>query len=336
MTGSVLEGARESELAGRVVLVTGASGFLGSHLCRRLAAEGARIHGVSRTLRDADDTGVTWWQRDMEDLDAVRGLVAEVKPEVVYHLSGDGNAAPELRLVLSTFHSLLTSTVNLLTAASELGCRRLVLVGSLEEPMGSALEVAPASPYGAAKLGMAAYGRMFHRLFRTPVVILRTYMAYGPGQLEWKVIPSTILALLEGRQPRLSSGERQLDWVYVGDVIDGFLRAGWRPELEGETLDLGSGAAISIRELIQHIVAVVGSAIEPVFGVLPDRPSEAVRVANTERTYAKIGWRPVTPLAEGLRRTVEWLRKRHERGQAHSSSGPPPARETGSPKEVPA
>ena len=299
---------------GMVVLVTGASGFLGTHLCRRLVAGGARVHGVSRALRDSHDGGITWWQRDLEDVNAVRHLIAEVKPDVVYHLGGNGNGAPDLRLVLSTFHSLLTSTVNVLTAAAELGCGRLILVGSLEEPVGSVLTVAPASPYGAAKLGMAAYGRMFHRLFQTPVVILRTYMTYGPGQLDWKLIPSTIQALLEGRPPQLSSGQRRLDWVYVDDVIEAFLCAGRLPGLEGETLDLGSGSAVSIRDLVRSIVAIVGSPVEPVFGVLPDRPTEAVRLADIQHTYTRIGWRPAVSLEEGLRRTIEWLRRRHEQG----------------------
>jgi nucleoside-diphosphate-sugar epimerase len=140
-------------------------------------------------------------------------------------------------------------------------------------------------------------------------------MTYGPGQREWELIPSTILALLEDRPPRLSSGQRQLDWIYVDDVIEGFLRAGCVPGLEGATLDLGSGSAVSIRELIGHIRAVSGSLLEPIFGVLPDRPAEPVRIADIGDTYAKIGWRPVVSLEEGLRRTVEWLRKRREEGR---------------------
>jgi nucleoside-diphosphate-sugar epimerase len=308
MAPSQLENAPEQAFQGRVVLVTGAAGFLGTHLCRRLVAGGARVHGVSRARRDPGNAGIVWWQRDMEHLEAVRSLFAEVRPDVVYHLSGDVNAAPELRLVLSTFHSLLTSTVNVLTMAEDLRCRRVVLVGSLEEPTAGARTITPASPYGAAKLGMAAYGGMFHRLFRTPVVILRTYMTYGPGQPTWKLIPSTILALLQGRAPRLSSGQRELDWVYVDDVVEAFLRAACLPDLEGETLDLGSGSLVSIRDLVRQIVTLVGAPIEPHFGVLPDRPAEPVRVADVAHAYAKLGWRAAVPLEDGIRRTVAWFR----------------------------
>jgi nucleoside-diphosphate-sugar epimerase len=316
-----LETAPERGVEGRVVLVTGASGFLGTNLCRRLVADGARVHGVSRARRDPSDTGIVWWQRDMEHLATVRSLFAEVRPDIVYHLSGDVNAAPELRLVISTFHSLLTSTVNVLTTAEELRCRRVILVGSLEEPTADARTIIPASPYGAAKLGVAAYGGMFHRLFRTPVVTLRTYMTYGPGQAPWKLIPSTILALLEARAPKLSSGQRELDWVYVEDVVEAFLRAGYLPGLEGETLELGSGSLVPIRDLVRQIIAQVGVPIEAHFGALPDRPAEPARVADVVHTYAKLGWRAAVPLEDGIRRTVAWLRNSGAEGRPPDPGG---------------
>jgi len=295
---------------GRAVLVTGASGFLGSYLSRSLVAAGARVHAVSRIARVSEVPGLRWRQCEMEDMEAVRALLAETKPEVIYHLSGMVNGAPELRLVLPTFHSLLGSTVNLLTAATEQGCRRVVLVGSLEEPAGSALDVSPTSPYGAAKLGVAAYGRMFHRLFGTPVVILRTYMTYGPGQPEWKVIPAVIGALLRGEVPEMSSGTRRLDWIYIDDVTDGFLRSGYAPSLEGTTLEIGSGSTASIREVVGLLARLLDCREEPRFGALPDRPSRVVRAADSAEARARLGWEPTVSLEEGLRRTVAWYQQR--------------------------
>jgi nucleoside-diphosphate-sugar epimerase len=234
--------------------------------------------------------------------------MAEVKPATVFHFSGLVNGAPELRFVVPTFHSLLASTVNLLTAAAETSRPRVLLVGSLEEPRAESTEVWPTSPYGAAKWAASAYGRMFQKLFGLSVVIARTHMTYGPGQPSWKVIPSTILSLLRGERPRLSSGRRALDWVYVDDVADGLLVAASSAGLDGATVELGSGALTSIREIVAKLVALVAPSLEPVFGALPDRPRDDERAADVEVTRALTGWTATTSLDEGLARTVDWYR----------------------------
>jgi nucleoside-diphosphate-sugar epimerase len=294
--------------AGRRLLVTGASGFLGSHLCSRLLAGRAIIHAVSRSPRPSAHDNLRWWAVDVEQHDTVRKLVSEVSPDTVIHLGGLVNGTPDLDLIIPTFHSLLTSTVNLLAAAAELGCRRVLLVGSLEEPTGGGDEAYPTSPYGAAKWAASAYGRMFHHVFGVPVVIARTYMTYGPGQPSWKVIPSTILSLLRGEAPRLSSGRRKLDWVYVDDVVDGLLLAASTPDIEGATLDLGSGTMTTIREVVLELVELLAPEVHPVFNVLPDRPPGPERAADIAHTHAMTGWAPRTPLHAGLLRTIDWYR----------------------------
>ena len=139
-------------LFGTRVLVTGARGFLGSHLCRALVGAGADVAAVSRTAHSGEPTAVRWWQCELEDFAQAEELVGQAQPDVIFHLGGRVSAAPDPSLVLPTFHSLLTTSVNLLTLAARRACRRVVFVGSLEEPYGAAAEDAtPASPYGAAK-----------------------------------------------------------------------------------------------------------------------------------------------------------------------------------------
>jgi UDP-glucose 4-epimerase len=292
-------------------LVTGASGFLGSHLCRRLLTERTEVHAVSRSPRDRGaGNGMRWWQCDIVDAAAILDLVNRVKPDVVFHLGGMVTAAPDAHLVAPTFHSLLTSTVNILTAVTEVGCSRVILSGSLEEPTGgSADALVPASPYGAAKLAAGAYARMFVKLYATPAVSLRLFMCYGPGQRRSKLVPYTILSLLRGEAPQLSSGDRALDWVYIDDVIDAFVRAAWHPGVEGRTLDLGSGTAIRIRDIVDHLVRLVDPSIVPWYGAAPDRPDTRARVADVEATAAALDWRATTPLDRGLVSTVEWYRR---------------------------
>jgi len=212
-------------VVGGRVLVSGASGFLGRRLCARLQRDGAEIHAVSRSRHGEGEDGLRWWRLAMDDAEAVDRLVQDTKPEQIFHLSGLSNGAPGLDLVQSTFQSQLASTVNVLTAAARSGCRRVILIGSLEEPTAAAEDGVPASPYGAAKWGAAMYARMFHRLYQTPVVIARVYMAYGPGQAEGKIVPYTIRSLLQGQAPQLSSGRRCLDWIYVDDAVEAMVKA---------------------------------------------------------------------------------------------------------------
>jgi UDP-glucose 4-epimerase len=298
-------------MSGMRVLVTGARGFLGSHLCPALVDAGAKVAAVSRDAHAADSSGVDWWPCDLEDFAQADELLRRVEPDVIFHLGGKITASPDAALVLPTFHSLLTSTVNLLTLATRQRCRRMVFVASMEEPYGEAAEeVTPTSPYSAAKWGAAVYARMFHRLYGCPVVTARLFMGYGPGQARDKVIPSTILSLLRRESPPLSNGLRPLDWVYVEDVIDGLMRAASVDGIEGATIELGSGHLLPLRAVVERLVQMIDPSISPRFGALPDRPNRDVRIADLEPASSLLGWRASTPLETGLGKTIEWYRAR--------------------------
>ena len=298
------------QLSGKKVLITGASGFLGSHLCERLCENNVEIHAISRTERTSHRNSLQWWHGNMEDIEVAQHLFHTIKPDVVFHLSGMVTGAAGAELVLPTFNSLLVSTVNVLTVAAKTGCDRVISIASLEEPEPGQNEATPISPYAAAKWASSAYSRMFHQLYQTPIVLVRPFMTYGPGQNVHKIIPSVTLSLLQSEAPKLASGQRQVDWIYIDDVISGMLAAAQVPHVEGCTFDLGSGALVSIRSVVQQLTNLVNPQIEPLFGALPDRPVEKVRVANTAYTYDKLKWQPVTSLETGLEHTVNWYGQR--------------------------
>lgn len=286
-----------------VALVTGGNGFIGSHLIRRLEAEGWSVAATSRSPRPSSER-VQWLQADMADPARAREAFAEVKPTVVYHLAGAVGAGPGAELVAPTFTSLLESTVNVLLCANEHSCSRVVLAGSFTEPTAGDAWPVPGSPYAAAKWAASGYGRMFHALYGLPVVILRPFMAYGPGQAPTKLLPSVVTALLKGEAPKLSSGRTQADWVYIDDVIDAFVAAATADGVAGATLDLGCGRLTSIREVVERLHAIVGGKVAPLFGALPDRPRELEVVADTKAAADVLGWTARTSLDEGLRATV--------------------------------
>jgi len=134
-------------------------------------------------------------------------------------------------------------------------------------------------------------------------------MVYGPNQKDYsKLVPYVTLALLRGEVPQLMSGTREVDWVYVDDVVDAYLCLACSQGIEGQTIDVGSGELTSVRGVVEQLLSIVGPAIRPAFGALGDRPLERVRVADVERALQLTGWKPKTSLLEGLKETVHWYR----------------------------
>jgi UDP-glucose 4-epimerase len=295
-------------LSGARVLVTGATGLIGSQLLPLLRE--ADVVALSRAP-GPDEEGLQWLVCDLAEPGSAFEIVTSVQPEVVIHLAGAVRGDRSLDAVTPTLGANLVATVELLEAATRLGCRRIVLSGSLlEEPAEGGAMPVPSSPYGASRWAASAYGRMFHALFDAPVVILRPSFAYGPRQESTKLIPYVIKTLLEGGCPRLSSGERQLDCVYAEDVARAYADAASVAGVEGHTVDIGTGTRSSVRVIVERIVELLGSTPgHPVFDALPVRPFEQEVEVDVEEAAQALGWRATTNLEDGLRNTIDWFRE---------------------------
>jgi UDP-glucose 4-epimerase len=294
------------------VLITGASGFLGGHLLERLAAAGAHLHLVSRNPAPKGLPGC-WYQQDLSDAEGAKELVRRVEPELIFHLTSDSRGGTDLGNVLPTFRNDLTCSVNCLVAAAEIGCRRTIILGSLEEPeersgIGPGARLA-LTPYAIAKYATHIYADFFSALYELPLVIVILFMTYGPRQKPFKVIPYTILKLLAGDKPRLSSGKRLVDWIYVDDVIDCLAAAGTIPGVEGKTFEVGSSELVSISSVANMIASLIPGNKGILFGAEPDRGHD--RVSDITLAGQYLGWRPRTSLRQGLEATIEWYRCKH-------------------------
>lgn len=302
-----------TELYKKNVIVTGATGFIGPHLCDRLAKLGSNVYAVSRNYSSHLNTDkINYKAVDLSDIEQVRNLIKSVQPAYIFHLAGQAVGSRSIDVVPTTFESNLLTTLNMLLETSRQKTGRLIITGSLEEPVSKDAETIPSSPYAVSKWAASAYARMFHKLYNTPAVIIRLFMVYGPGKQEQKkLIPYVINNLLKGIPPKLSSGNREVDWVYIDDVIDGLLHTAIAKNIEGMTVDIGSGILATTRDFVEKIRGIANSQTNLLFGSLDDRPMEQTRKANIERTYSQIQWKPKTGLDEGLRLTIDWYRNQN-------------------------
>jgi UDP-glucose 4-epimerase len=120
-------------------------------------------------------------------------------------------------------------------------------------------------------------------------------------------------SLLRGEPPRLMSGDRAVDWIFVADVVEALMAAARARGIDGARIDVGSGELVTVKEIVERLVAIIDPGVEPRFGAVPDRIREQIRVADVRRSESLLGWRPSTPLDEGLRRTVSWYREGRSR-----------------------
>jgi UDP-glucose 4-epimerase len=298
--------------SGRRVLVTGGTGFLGQHLTRRLVGLGAQVTVALIEGAGPEETAVLPAEADRRDGDVryygqMRRLVKAVSPDYVFHLAAVGATEPFIAIE-SALRVNVHGTLNLLRAVQHQGqARRLVVAGTSYE-YGAAGQLDPGNVYAASKVAAWAFCRMYHRAHGTPVVVARPFSVYGPGQDARALIPSAIRAALSHQDLPTTPGEQRRDFIYVDDVIQGFLQVAEVAGLDGESLDLGTGQATAVRHVVEQVFALTESRGRPQIGALPYRPGLVwEQIADADRTADVTGWRAKIELDQGLRSTITAL-----------------------------
>lgn len=297
------------------VLITGATGFIGQHLTRRLVGEGVEVWaGVFPQEPEERIAGLPAVVRrlplDLGDPACVADAVAHSRPQQVFHLAAVGVTEPGID-PLTALAVNAGGTVALLQAAEKWAVERILLLGtSYEYGAREALEgLDPFNFYAASKVAAWAFARAWWRVAQTPVVIVRPFQVYGPGQPAHTLLPSAIRAALAGADFPMTPGEQARDFIYVDDVVEGLLTIAATPGIEGVSLDLGTGQAHTVRQAVEQVWALTGARGHIRAGALPYRPAEVMHlVADAERTARLTGWRAKVGLEEGLRRMID-----HER-----------------------
>ena len=314
-------------LDGRRVLVTGASGFIGSHLTRRLVTDGADVHALTsavssvyptRLLEVRDD--LTLHEGSLSDRSAMDALVRRVRPEIVFHLGAYTHVGKSWERVDECIQTNVQGTVNLLQALAGTDYERFVytgtseIYGDIDVPFQEDATVNPISPYSVSKYAGERYCRMFHQGHGWPLVMLRPFNAYGPAQSPDRIIPEIIVRAARGQELRMTTGRQTREFNFVEDLVEGFVLAGTVAGVEGLVLNLGGGEEVAIRDLATMILDLMGNPVEAQLGALPDRPTEIWRMfCDSTRAREVLGWKPVHTLAGGLERTIAWYRAELER-----------------------
>lgn len=301
--------------SGRRVLVTGGTGFLGQHLTRRLVELGAQVT-VALCEEDGPEQTATLpiavHRRDGDvcNYGQMHQLVEAAGPEIVFHLAAVGVNAPFIAEE-TALRINLHGTLNLLRAVQRCGggdVRRIVVAGTSYE-YGENGQLDPGNVYAASKVATWAFCRMYYRTHGMPVVVARPFNVYGPGQNERALIPSAIQAALGDQDFPTTPGEQRRDFIYVDDVIQGFLAVAVADGIEGHSLDLGTGQMTPVRKAVELVFALTKSRGRPQIGVLPYRPGLAWKlVANADNTARLTGWRTKIELEQGLKATIRAIR----------------------------
>lgn len=311
----------------KTVLVTGAGGFIGSQLVESLLAQGARVRAFVRYNSRADAGLLRLVPPELRDsLEVVGGDLREWQPvrqavrdcEVVFHLGALISIPYSYHHPYEVAETNFMGTLNILMACRYLGTQRLIHTSTSEVygtarqvPINESHPLQGQSPYSASKIGADKLAESFFCSYDLPVVTLRPFNTYGPRQSGRAVIPAIISQALTRDTIHLGNLTTRRDFTYVSDTVRGFLRAAEAEQVEGQVFNLGTGEDISIHDLAQRIVRMVGRPVELVVDPERLRPelSEVMRlISDHSRAEECLSWTPDVSLEDGLEHTIAWVR----------------------------
>jgi NAD dependent epimerase/dehydratase len=321
-----------SDLSNSTLLVTGAGGFIGSHLVERLVAEGARVRALVR-YNSRNEWGALDWLPpevtaevevilgDLRDIEAVTRAVAGA--EYVFHLAAQIAIPYSYANPRDFVETNVVGSLNVAQASLQADVRRIVHT-STSEVYGSAQVVPitedhqlnPQSPYAASKVAADKLMDAFHCSYNLPVTVLRPFNTFGPRQSARAVIPTIIAQALAGGPVRLGSLTPRRDLTYVDDTVGGFLAAASAPQVVGCTIQLGTGLDVGVGDIVDVVGELLGRSIEVQLDPTRVRPekSEVSRLISSPNLAARLlGWTPEVDLREGLLRTIAYVADHRDR-----------------------
>jgi len=316
-------------IADSTVLVTGAGGFIGSHLTEQLVRQGARVRCFVR-YNSRNDPGLLKMlpyeiqqtleiiRADLRDAEAVRGAVESA--DIVFHLGATISIPYSYACPGDVLEANLKGTLNVLLAARDAQVARIVHTSTSEVygtaeyvPIDEKHPLRAQSPYAASKIAADKVAESFYLSYDLPVVTVRPFNSYGPRQSDRAVVPTIVVQALTQGEVLLGAMHPRRDLTYVTDTAAGFIAAATAEGVEGQVINIGYGDDISIGDLGEKIVELVDRDVELTFDASRLRPrrSEVQQLlADNTKATKLLNWEPQVSLEEGLRATIEWISNR--------------------------
>jgi NAD dependent epimerase/dehydratase len=308
------------------VLVTGAGGFIGSHLTDRLSSLGADVtafvrynsrndRGMLEHIDEKTKNHITVVPGDLKDFNAIRDSMKD--QDIVFHL-GSLIAIPYSYVhSRETVETNVLGALNVLMAMKETGVEKLVHTSTSEVygtaqyvPIDEKHPINPQSPYAASKASADSLAMSFHHSYDLPISIIRPFNTFGPRQSARAIIPTIITQALTQKEVKLGSLTPTRDFTYVSDTVEGFIKIAECKKSIGEVINIGSDQEISIGELADKIISVMNKKIKIKQEKQRIRPinSEVERLrTSNEKAKKLLNWKPMVALDNGLKQTIEWI-----------------------------
>ncbi|PUU88931.1 NAD(P)-dependent oxidoreductase [Halanaerobium sp.] len=306
-------------------LVTGGTGFIGSHLVNRLLTMGEEVHVIAHSennfwrLENIDKINMEII--DIKDLDKLNKFISKLSPDIIVHLAAYVNAERDLNGIDMAIDNNFNGTLNLLKSLNNIDYDLFINTGTCEEygdggaPFQENQREHPVSPYSLSKTCSTYLCELFSKIYDKPIITVRPFLTYGPKQTSQMLIPELIRKGINGEKMKLTAGEQSRDFIYIDDLIDAFiiLINNYNEFDDYEIINIGTGRQILIKDIVKLIGEFLPKS-EFELGALSYRKGETMEFYSDNSLIKKLGWKDNTSIKNGLEETIDWWNRFNKRG----------------------